>query len=199
VIFDENHYLSNFVNIRNKTPIIMLKKLSITAFALLLLTSCDAVDELTKFDLDYTTNYTIESNTIIDTPLDIITPEVTTNSETEFESNDTRKDLIESIKLKTMTLTLKSPSDGNFNFINEISIYIKAEGLAEQIIASGIDLPENGAQQLTLGVDNVELKEYIKKDSYSLRVNTVTDGAITRDHNIDIRTVFRVDAKILGI
>lgn len=199
MIFDENHYLSNFVNIRNKTPIIMLKKLSITAFALLLLTSCDAVDELTKFDLDYTTNYTIESNTIIDTPLDIITPEVTTNSETEFESNDTRKDLIESIKLKTMTLTLKSPSDGNFNFINEISIYIKAEGLAEQIIASGIDLPENGAQQLTLGVDNVELKEYIKKDSYSLRVNTVTDGAITRDHNIDIRTVFRVDAKILGI
>lgn len=199
MIFDKNHYLSNFVNIRNKTPIIMLKKLSITAFALLLLTSCDAVDELTKFDLDYTTNYTIESNTIIDTPLDIITPEVTTNSETEFESNDTRKDLIESIKLKTMTLTLKSPSDGNFNFINEISIYIKAEGLAEQIIASGIDLPENGAQQLTLDVDNVELKEYIKKDSYSLRVNTVTDGAITRDHNIDIRTVFRVDAKILGI
>lgn len=199
MIFDKNHYLSNFVNIRNKTPIMMLKNIGITAFVLLLFTSCDAVDELTKFDLDYTTNYTIESNTIIDTPLDIITPEVTTNSESEFESNDTRKDLIESIKLKRMTLTLKSPSDGNFNFINDISIYIKAEGLAEQIIASGIDLPENDAQQLTLDIDNVELKEYIKKDSYSLRVNTVTDGAITRDHNIDIRTVFRVDAKILGI
>lgn len=198
-MFEEIQYLSNFVNIKNKTPIIMLKKIGITAIVLFMLTSCDAVDELTKFDLDYTTSYTIESSTIFDAPLDIITPEVTTNSESEFESNDTRKDLIESIKLKTLTLTLKSPTDGNFNFINDISIYIKADGLAEQIIASGIDLPENGAQQLTLDIDNIELKEYIKKDAYTLRVNTVTDGAISRDHDIDIRTVFRVDAKILGI
>lgn len=177
----------------------MFKKLTLTAFVIFLLISCDAVDELTKFDLDYTTSYTIESNTILDVPFEIITPEVTTNSESEFESNDTRKDLIESIKLKKLTLTLTSPPDGNFNFINDISIYIKADDIAEQIIASAIDIPADNSRQITLEIENVELKEYIKKDAYTLRVSTVTDGVITEDHTIDIRSVFRVDAKILGI
>lgn len=177
----------------------MYKKALLLFAILVTITSCDAVDELTKFDLDYTTNYTIEASTVVDVPIDILTPEVTTNAEEEFESNDTRKDLIESIKLKTLTLSLNTPQDGNFNFINDITIFIRAEGLAEVAIASATDLPENAARRVELDTDNVELKEYIKADSYTLRTMTTTDGVITEDHNIDIRTVFRVDAKILGI
>ncbi len=177
----------------------MFKKTLLLLLITVALTSCDAIDELTKFDLDYTTNYTIQASTIIDTPIDILTPDVTTNSEEEFESNDTRKDLIESIKLRTLTLNLNTPEDGNFNFINDITIFIRAEGLPEVAIASATDLPENGSRSVALETDNVELKEYIKADSYTLRTMTTTDGTISQDHNIDIRTVFRVDAKILGI
>ncbi|RMB56971.1 hypothetical protein EAX61_12980 [Dokdonia sinensis] len=177
----------------------MFKKTLLLVLITVAITSCDAVDELTKFDLDYTTNYTIQASTVLDVPIDIITPEVTTNSEEEFENNDTNKDLIESIKLKTLTLNLRTPEDGNFNFINDITIFIRAEGLPEVAIATATDLPENGARRVELETDNVELKEYIKADSYTLRTMTTTDGFIDEDHNIDIRTVFRVDAKILGI
>ena len=107
--------------------------------------------------------------------------------------------MIESIKLKKLTLNLKTPVSGNFNFLNEITIFIKADGLPEQVIASASDIPEDNLRSIDIETENVELKAYIKKDSYSLRVRTTTDRIISEDHEIDIRTVFRVDAKILGI
>jgi len=165
----------------------------------MLLSSCDVVDELTKFDLTYNTNVTIESSTIIDIPIQIISPEVSTNSEQEFENNNTRTDLVESIKLKRLRMDLITPENGNFNFLNEIRIFIRAEGLEEILIASSVAIPENGLRALELDIENIELRDYIRKDSYTLRTETVTDQAITEDQQINIETVFRVDAKILGI
>ena len=39
----------------------------------------------------------------------------------------------------------------------------------------------------------------IKKDSYSLRVETVTDQTISEDYVIKADSRFRVDAEVLGI
>ena len=62
-------------------------------------TACDKLDELTKFDMEYSQRATIPSSAGIDLPFDVFTPEMETNSESTFEVNDTRKDLIEEIKL----------------------------------------------------------------------------------------------------
>ncbi|WP_299213472.1 hypothetical protein [uncultured Dokdonia sp.] len=177
----------------------MYKNFIVFIFTIMLLSSCDVVDELTKFDLTYNTNVTIESSTIIDIPIQIISPEVSTNSEQEFENNNTRTDLVESIKLKRLRMDLITPENGNFNFLNEIRIFIRAEGLEEILIASSVAIPENGLRALELDIENIELRDYIRKDSYTLRTETVTDQAITEDQQINIETVFRVDAKILGI
>jgi hypothetical protein len=177
----------------------MIKNRILPLLLLVVIASCDKLDELTMFDLDYTTQYTIESSTILDLPFSVITPEVTTNSESEFENNDTRSDLVESIVLTNLTLTLISPQEGNFNFLNEIEVFIQADNLPEVLIASRVAIPEDGSSQLTLDTTGEELKEYIKKDSYTLKVTTVTDSNINQDHTIDIRTVFAVDAKILGL
>jgi hypothetical protein len=62
-----------------------------------------------------------------------------------------------------------------------------------------VGIPENGARSLTLDIENVELEEYIKKDSYRLRTETTTDQTIESDHEIEIYTKFKVDAEILGV
>jgi hypothetical protein len=49
-----------------------------------------------------------------------------------------------------------------------------------------------------LNVSGADFQEYIKKDQFSLRCNTVTDELLTSDHEIDIATSFFIDAKILG-
>ena len=97
----------------------------------MLLLNCSIVDELTKFDIDYQTSYSIAPTTLINSPFNIFTPDVTTESESTFENNNTRTDLIESIKLKNIKLTIESPEDGNFNFLKEIHVYIEAEDVDE--------------------------------------------------------------------
>ncbi|MDO6595810.1 hypothetical protein Q4512_02720 [Oceanihabitans sp. 2_MG-2023] len=177
-----------------------MKKSLITLFiSFALLLNCSVVDELTKFDLEYQTSYSVPSSTLLNTPFDFQTPDMTTESESTFENNDTRKDLIESIKLKTIKLTIETPEDGNFNFLKEIHIYINAEDVEEIEIANAFDLENIGATTLELEVTDEELKEFIKKDSFNLRVQTVTDETINETHDITIDTKFRVDAKILGV
>ena len=158
----------------------MSKYLSVFILALLVF-SCDIIDELTKFNIDYKTQVTIPSSTGINLPFDILTPDTETNSESEFESNDTRKDLIEEIKLTQLQLEITSPSDADFSFLESIEVFISADGLEEIMIASKTEVPETSSL-LDLEIVDVDLKEYVKKDSYSLRLNTVTDEAMSSDH-----------------
>ncbi len=177
-----------------------MKKILLPIFIVLgLLVSCDAIDELTKFDLDYQSNFSIPPTTLVNIPIALDTPDITTGSESSFESNNTHKDLIESIKLKTMTITIETPEDGDFNFLKEIYIYINAEGLEEIEIANGIDLQNTNSNVLELNILDQELREYIKEDSFNLKVRTTTDETINETHNIVIDTKFRVDAEILGV
>lgn len=161
--------------------------------------SCDKIDELTKFDIDYKQSITIPSSTVFTAPFSILTPDTETNSESSFESNNTRKDLIEEIKLTKLNLTVTSPSDGNLQFLKSVTIFIEAEDLEETKIAWKEDISEPVGNYLELEVSNEDLKEYIKKASYKLKVNTITRSTLKEDHDIEINTTFFVDAKILGI
>lgn len=168
-------------------------------FTFVVLFSCDKLDELTKFDMEYSQRTTIPSSMGIDLPFDIYTPETETNSESKFEVNDTRKDLIEEIRLTELELVIITPTDSDFSFLNSIDVFISAEGLDEIKIASQPEVPENVGNTLNLETMDVDLKEYIKKDQFSLRLNTVTDEFISSDHEIEVNSTFFVDAKILGL
>jgi hypothetical protein len=177
-----------------------MKKIFIPLFLFFtLLLSCEAIDELTKFDLDIQTSASIPATTLIDIPFDVQTPDVTTNSQSTFENNNTNRDLIESIKLTRMQLSITSPDDGNFNFIREIRIFIEADGLEEIEIANALDLENTNSNTLLLQSERQELREYLIKDSYQLRIQTITDETINQTHNITIDSKFRVDANILGV
>ena len=79
------------IRIFNKNLLIMKKTLLSFFIVLAMLTSCDVIDELTKFDLDYQTNYSIAPTILIDTPFSLDTPDITTDSESSFENNNTHK------------------------------------------------------------------------------------------------------------
>ncbi len=106
--------------------------------------------------------------------------------------------MVEEISLKTLTLTLTDPSESNFSFLNEIHIYISAEGLDETEIAWKTNITDDTGVVLSLETTGVNLKDYILKDNFSLRVNTKTNKLLSADHYIDLDAAFFVDAKILG-
>lgn len=169
---------------------------------LLLLLFCASLagcKKLTSFNMDYDTEVTVPSSTGISLPFNIFTPDITTNSEATFEVNDTRKDLIQEISVTQLNLALSSPPGGSFSFLKSISIYLSADGLNEIKIAWKDPVPDAPGSAITLNVTTSDLKEYIKKDAFKLRVNTVTDELLATDHKINIHSAFHVDAKVLGL
>ncbi|WP_405384477.1 hypothetical protein [Maribacter sp. LLG6340-A2] len=177
----------------------MIKKYISIICLFAIFSSCDKLDELTKFDMEYSQRATIPSSAGIDLPFDVFTPETETNSESKFAVNDTRKDLIEEISLTELEMVILSPDEADFSFLNSIEVYISAEGLEEIQIAYLNEVPENVGNTISLDTSDADLKEYIKKDEFSLRLNTVTDELLSSDHELEVNSTFFVDAKILGL
>jgi len=159
---------------------------------------CNKIDEWTQFDIEYNKNVTIPATTGINLPINIPTPPISTNSKSEFEVNNTAKKLVEKINLKTLKLTITSPADADFSFLKSMEVYISAEGMSETKIAWKDNIPNNIGNVIELDVSNTNLKDYILKDEIKLRLKTVTDKILGKDHTINVHSVFFVDARILG-
>ena len=102
--------------------------------------------------MDFNNEIVIPSSTGISLPINLLTPELETNSESTFEVNDTRKDLIEEIRLTSLILTLNAPDNADFSFLESISVYMNAQDLPEVEIAWEDDVPDNAGNQISLNV-----------------------------------------------
>lgn len=162
-----------------------------------LFSSCGVVDKLTTFEIDYTVNVEIPEDNVITLPLDIISPRKQTESNVKFQNNDTRADLIENITLKTLTLTIESPENGNFDFLESIQIFIQSDGLPEVEVANRSSVP-NGSMTLNLETFDGDLSEYVKAESFNIRVKVFQDDSI--DETLDVRSdlTFKVKAQLLN-
>ncbi len=177
----------------------MKKILLLISVILLTYSSCKEIDKLTHFYMDYTSNITVQSTFVIDIPFNVWTPNITTNSEETFANNETRTDLIEKIILTELRMSIISPESQSFDFLKSIEIYISAEGVEEKKIAWHDNVPQTDLSYIDLETSEDDLKEYITKDEYSLRSQTVTRQLISSSTDIEIKNTFFVDAKILGI
>ena len=174
------------------------KNINYVIVVLIVIGSCKKIDKLTQFNMEFNETATVPSTFGVNTPFDVLTPDITTNSTSTFSGNNTRKDLIEEIRLTELNLKVITPSNEDFSFLKSISIYISANGLSEIKIAYADNIPNNGSNTLSLCSTGINLKEYLIKDSFSLRLSTTTDEIIGSDYEINIHSVFYVDAKILG-
>lgn len=171
----------------------------IAVLIILISSSCsDQFDGLTNFTLEYTHQSKIDSNVGVNLPFNISTPPVQTNSTAEFKNENTAKNLIEEIYIEQLKITLTSPSNADFSFLENITIYINADGKDEQEIAWKKPVPSNAGASITLDINDTDLQEYIVQDEFSLRINATTDELIASDHHFEVFTKFRVKAKLLN-
>ena len=90
---------------------------------LLFLSSCKK--KLTEFQI-HTSEVVVSSSIGQLVPVSLNTPEMETNSEFKFESNNTRKDKVETIRLSELRLSITSPSNETFSFLNSMEISHKS-------------------------------------------------------------------------
>lgn len=169
-------------------------KLFLTVFICLLLIASCKKDKLTiTFNITDSFDFTLKSGSVINLPIELFTPDITTNSEGEFEQNDTRVDKIKQINLNELKLSITSPTGKTFSFLKNIEIFISAEGLDEKLLASAYDV-SSSSSVISLNCTGEDIADYIKKNSYRVRVKTVTRESLTQDVDVNCFLSFKVKA-----
>ena len=174
-----------------------MRKLALLILVSLFTFSCGQLDELTEFEMDYETSFTVPGNIPQGSTDTLTTPSVETNVSEQFSNNNTEKGLVDEIVLSELNLTIDSPQDGDFSFLDEIKIYMKAGDMEDALLVSKSDIPQDVGNTLELDPTSDNLKDYLFEDSYQMKVVLSTDETIQENHEITISTVFTVDAEVL--
>ena len=155
---------------------LIITVLSVSLFAF---TSCKKQKE---FTVTNSSSFTIpSSNSVINLPIEVITPETTSNVQTKVDSEGSSSKLIESVILTELNLTINNPTNGNFNFLNSIEIYLSSPNQPEILAAWQYDIAEDNATVLKLNTGNTNLKEYLKESGLTLRTKVVMDKVVSYD------------------
>ncbi len=173
----------------------LISLLSLTAFAG---TSCKKVNKLVQFNLDYKTEITVPASAGVNLPFNLFTPNVETNSEASFKANDTRKDLVDEIMLTELRMTIKSPANGDFSFLESVKVFISAPNVEEKEVAAMNSVPANIGSVLSLETLGADLAPYLKADRFTLKVRTTTDELLSEDYKIEVYSDFHVIAKLIN-
>ena len=173
---------------------------SILLTLLFLLFGCKIIDELTHFDIDYNYTFTLPAFGGINLDnLNIESNDVENDTESTFEINDTRKDLVERATLKKFNVTILEPTDATFIFINKVEIFVKTDALEEKLIAWKENISSDIGNYLVLETTSSDLKRYLTSDAIRVRLKTTSSNPLTEDLLLDLESTVEVDAKILGI
>lgn len=184
------------VTINFKTQKLEIMKNSIfTGLIALLLccSSCNVVDDLLTFSIDNQTNFKIESAFPVGSALTIVTPEVTTNSSSTFENNNTRADLVKDVKLTQLKVSITNPSGKNFSFLKSIVLYISTDA-NDEIELAQLDNINSTTNTLDLICTTAKLDKYVKASTYKIRTQAVIKETITEDITVNAAMKFRVTA-----
>lgn len=147
--------------------------------------------------MDYDAEVVIGSTFGSLVPFFVETPETETNAAYQFEINDTESKRVKSIFLKKLDLTIKSPTNETFSFLKSVDIYIDSPNQPEVLLASKSSISNEIGKSLSLDLVNLDFKEYIKDETFTLRLKVVTDETIPEDVTIGIASSYLVDAKII--
>lgn len=154
--------------------------------------SCQDLNKLLQFDMPFEEQVTIPAFTLINQPFDLTTPQIPTNYKNSFDEKGTSKELIESILLKKLTLSLLSPQSGDLDFLKNLEIFILAANLPESKVAWKDVGTMAGVKLLQLELGDSNLKNYITSDWFSLRLHSLNDQDVTVDQVIKVASIFRI-------
>ncbi|MBR9860275.1 hypothetical protein GYB22_05920 [bacterium] len=167
-------------------------KQTITLFglvAMLFFTACDKEKLKVSFKTAHDYTFTLEGSQIpLDLPFDLGTQPVSADVNGKYSANDTRVDKVEEAYLEYLKLSIQDPPTETFSFLNDVYLYISADGLDEVLFASKEDI-ESTAQEIDLDVNDINFAPYIKAGDFNIRTSVVIDETLNED--VDILSEFQ--------
>jgi hypothetical protein len=170
------------------------RKICLAALALLVsLAGCHKIEHLLTFYISYQTSFRVENTVPLNLPVDIGTPDVTTNSTQQFQNNNTSASLVKDIRLDQVRLTVTNPAGKNFSFLKSVHVYISTSSTDEKELAWRDDIPTD-ATVVDLQPTQDKLDTYVKASSYKLRTKVVTRETLSQPVDVQVDLKFKVTA-----
>lgn len=164
--------------------------------SLLFLGSCKDKSKDTTFNLDVTTKVTLPATFGIELPVDAISESKDTESSSVFTAENTEAGLLTEASVKSIQLVLNSPTSGNFNYLDEVNVFINANGLTELKVATMASV-EPDIAIINFTELEVDVLDFVKASAISFRVNFTSDDYENVDHECEIYSVFEVNGATL--
>ena len=155
----------------------------------------DKVDQLTEFDMNYSTDFTVPSTSVtVNVPADFTTPDIPTNSSSTFSNQKTISSKVSEIKITKFEIVSTS---GNFVYLKSITLFIQAAGQPEVQIASKTNIP-TGLTTVSMDLSGNNIKDYIFGTSFKIRANVTIDGAIASNQTMKLNQTLHVRATLVN-
>lgn len=116
----------------------------------------------------------------------------------EFKNQGVKREQINSVKIRTLTLTITAPPNGqDFTFLQSIAFFVEAAGQPKKEIARGGPFAV-GSKEVSLTVLDVELAPYATAPSMTF--TTVATGNKPRNTTtLEAKVVLDADVNIGGV
>lgn len=122
---------------------------------------------------------------------------VVTNSQQYISEYKTSTDKILDVDLKSLALQIVSPPNHNFDFLDNVQVYISSNTLPEVLVASQ-DIVPKGSTTLNLNTQaDVNLKSYFVQDTIYFRLETHINAIPPLGTQLNIASVFHLLANPL--
>lgn len=156
-------------------------------------TACDK-DDFTSVKFDYTTEGSFQTQAFTQTGDHTFGELVLTSGlKKELEDNNTSLDLLDELKLKSLTVSHDGDSSATFNSIEKLDMYLNAAGLSEVFVAGKNPVPDGlNSVDMTVNSDQ-DLSAYLKAESFTF----ILKGSNTEPvpaKNLKIKAVWEVKA-----
>jgi hypothetical protein len=159
---------------------------------LLFFVSCEKINDLLTFEITSSDTIKIPASGLINTPIVAPVP-VPVNSQQTFENNNTKAELVRDVRLVKLTLTIVDPAAENFNFLNNIKIYIGTSG-DDKVLLASLDKVPTGVSTIELVSGNGQLDKYLKAPSYTLYTEVGLRANVARELTVQADSRFKVTA-----
>jgi hypothetical protein len=169
------------------------KTFAIISIFSLLFFSCNEIDKLLTFTISNQTSFKISSGFPVELPNEVATPDVATNSSTDFKNNNTRADLVKDVKLEELKLSITSPEDKTFGFLKSVHLYISTTK-DDEIELAYLNEISSTAKTINLICTDKKLDHYIKASSYKIRTQVTTKETLTKEVAVQTNMKFKVTA-----
>lgn len=159
---------------------------------LLLFVSCEKINDLLTFEITSSETIKIPASGLIDAPFIAPVP-VPVNSQQSFENNNTKADLVRDVRLVKLKLTIVDPAAENFDFLDNIKIYIGTSG-EDRVLLASLDKVPTGVSTIELVSANEQLDNYLKASSYTLYTEVGLRSNVAHELTVQADSRFKVTA-----